>query len=268
MNKRKNNYLEIYNEINDNQIVQEDVDAIISQLELICSLVPLDKFDIAEVMDVLFLLKKHNQLQKVNEESLQLLAKILGNDERKFDNDDVLYFHSYLRYLLVPSNYNHCEKEYNLCQFLAEFDIFVNLILENISENDLVLLKKYNNELYEIIIRYKAIIEKYRGNGSLDNVGITNAMIIDNTLTHLATILYFYSSEFQYKYDLLTSLFEKIINDLPGYLYQCYTYGIYQDRFGMIFNPENVLNEYVLCKKLLEDEINPPIKIYRKKGEF
>ena len=57
----------------------------------------------------------------------------------------------------------------------------------------------------------------------------------------------------------------KIVSDYAEYMFNCYTYGIYQDRINMIFNPENVINEFIICKDMLDKEFNPPIKVMNKK---
>lgn len=79
-------------------------------------------------------------------------------------------------------------------------------------------------------------------------------MIINSTLSHLTTILYFCLDKYDYQYDLLEKVFQNIMNNYQEYLFDCRNYGIYTDSVDLVFNPQNVYNEYVICKDMLDRE--------------
>lgn len=263
-------YLEIYNKYSEEKICQKDISAIYIKLNEILSRINLDEIEIVETIDALLYFYNNNLLEKINEESLTLLSKILGNEDGQYFSEDTLHFVKYLKNLLIPFDLNHCDYEYNLNYFLGEFDVFFNLIILNLNNEELLLIQNYNPELFEIVLRCKYIIVKYLNNNSVQNGFVTNNFIIDNTMMHLATMLYFSLSEFrndkdEYNYELLEQVFNRLISNFNEYLISCFEYGIYENGIDTIFNPKNIGNEYLICKKMLEQEQRLSIKEYQKR---
>jgi hypothetical protein len=86
-------------------------------------------------------------------------------------------------------------------------------------------------------------------------------MIIDNTLLHLTTLLYLNLDEFDYDYDLLVKVFNKIIDNYIDFAFVCSINEIYKDIDNLNPDNENIINEYLLCKDILKCEFKPAIKV-------
>lgn len=271
MHFNKDSLLVHYNNKRDNKLTQKEISMIFPKIELITSKLDFDDISIFELVDTLFTFKELNILDKINEETINLLSKVLGN-EQGFFREDIPYFCKRMKHMLIPSSLNHCDDENNIVLFLIEFDIMINTIIVNFDQKDYFILNKYNNDLCEVLLRYKNLIEKY--NDSVDKTLISDTIIINTTLSRLITMLYFGLKMYDYNYDLIDKVFDRIIKNYEGYLLDCYEYGIYQDvinrnykdkQSSSLFNLENVLNEYLICKDMLDKEFNPPI-ILRKEG--
>ena len=86
-------------------------------------------------------------------------------------------------------------------------------------------------------------------------------MIIDNTLLHLTTLLYLNLDKFDYNYDLLVKVSNKIIDNYVDFAFVYSINGIYKDIYNLNPDDENIINEYLLCKDILECEFKPTIKV-------
>lgn len=255
-----------------NKITQEELLIILPKIELITGKLDFDEKSIIELIDTLIQFKKLNILETINEETISLLSKSLGNDQGLF-SEDIPYLCKRLKHILIPSHLNHCDDENNMVPFLIEFDMMINTMIVNFNQNDYIILNKYNSDLCEVLIRYKKILEKY--NDGFDETLISDTIIINTSISRLITMLYFGLKMYDYNFDLVYKVFDKIMNNYDDYLLNCYAYGIYQDIIDRniqdkektlsLFNPENVLNEYLICKDMLDKEFNPPI-ILKKEG--
>lgn len=255
--------MKIYNEVSDQKLTFDDTLPILSKFNLIIGRIPMDNIEMVMLIDVLKEFEKDNKLSKITPQSLNLLSKIIGNENNEFHQEDALYIPRRLKHLLLPSYLNKCENEHDLPIFLAEFDILLNLISENLNEDDLKILEKYNNDLKEIIERYKNIINNYQSSDLCKYSGTADIIIVNTTITHLATMLYFGLSNYEYNYDLIEKVSNKIFENYLDFMYECYTKDIYKDIVHMQFISENVLNEYIMCNELLQQEFRPPVKILK-----
>ncbi len=255
--------MKIYNEVSDQKLTFDDTLPILSKFNLIIGKIPMDNIEMVMLIDVLKEFEKDNNLDKITTESLNLLSKIIGNENNEFHQEDALYIPRRLKHLLLPSYLNKCENEYDLPIFLAEFDILLGLMHENMKQSDYELLKKYNSDLNEIIKRYSTIITNYRKSELCKKSGTADIIIVDTTISHLATMLYFGLSNYDYTYDLLNKVTNSIIENYLDFMYYCYTEDVYKDILHMHFNPDNVLKEYTLCNELLQKEFRPPVKVLK-----
>jgi len=253
------NIIDFYNEVSDEKIDVNGIMPIIPMMKLVLEKVEFDDIEMLSLIDTLLEFKKLGVLDKINEESLKLLSRVIGNDSG-FYEEDKSYFCLRLKHLLVPCSLNKCNplnevtKDDELVKYLAEMDIMLNNMAVELNEDDLKLLKKYNEELFNVLICYKDILRKYENIDVEKTNFISDAIIINSTLSHLASMLYFCLDMYEYRYDLMDKVFERIINNYQEYLFDCRNYDIYTDRTNLIFDPSNIYNEYVICKDMLDKE--------------
>ena len=255
MGLEKEELLNKYNALSDKKVDIFDIESIYSKFLLITSIISFDEKETIDLVNILLEFKNNNVLEKINEESMILLSRAMGNIEG-FSLEDSKYFCIRLKHLLMPSSLNRPSSEDlddTVC-YLAEFDIMINNILTEFQKRDYLLLKKYNNELFNIVIEYKKIINEYQSIEVTDTRYVIDDMIIDITFTHLATMLYFMIDECHHDYSLFGKVAHRIIENFQEFLFQCRIYHIFEDTTQMVFNPTNVYNEFAICKDMLEKE--------------
>lgn len=265
-----NNIIKNYNELSDEKIDNDSINPIMPAMELIISKIDFDDIEMLSLIDTLKRFESLGLISKINEESLYLLARVIGNEESFYD-EDKSYFCLRLQHLLIPFNLNKCypeseiTKDAEIVKHLSEMDIMLNNMSLELNDNDFKLLKKYNEELFNILLCYKSIIKQYE-NIDVENTNfISDGIIINSTLSHLATMLYFCLEKYDYQYDLLEKVFKNIMNNYQEYLFDCRNYGIYTDSVDLVFNPQNVYNEYVICKDMLDKEHESSKRLIKEK---
>ena len=246
-------YKEIYHDLLD----YEKLKKVLPTLNFLNKNVNFDEIELLNTIDVLFDFCDNSLLNKINNETITLLIKILGTNNLK---NKILYFPILLKHLLFPYNLNKCNNEFDIIVFLSQFDFFTDLMCINLNKKNLELVKKYNVELYELIKNYKIIIKEYENSQLYKKISLNDKLVINATLSHLKTILYFNLSLFDYKYELMYKVFNNIITNYIGYLYECCQYDIYSDTINLKIDPHNILNEYKLCYDLINQEYNESIK--------
>lgn len=236
------------------------------KLDLILNIMDYDEIDIIDIKDTLEYFNNLNILDKVNNESLNLIKQItFGNKCDCFTDSYTILVNKYLRYLLLPFNYNKCDKDYNLKNYLSEFDIFINLIKDNCNMSDYILISKYNKELYEIVIRFKKISQEIEHMNIFIYAGLKEKMVLNGMISHISTLLYLFIDKFDYNYDLLNAISNDILNNFINLLIICDENKIFQN---LAPTDENeILREYDYCYKIMMDKYNPPIKIKRRSYE-
>ena len=252
--------VDVYNKMTGENISISDISPILPKMNLVMNRIDLDDNEIIDLIDTLLFFNRNKLLDTINDETLDLLSLILGNASNKLYKEDSFYLIENLKLLLLPFNLNNCLDEALLPSFLASFDMFLNKIVL-LNAEDLMILKKYNKELFEVVIRLKYLIEKYADNELLNKLSTLDNMIIDTTLSHLGTVFYFDLASYDYDYDLIIKVFGKIMNEYIDFAYICSINGIYKDITN--FNPdsENIIKEYLLCKNMLEYEYKSPLKV-------
>lgn len=250
-----------YNDKSGSKInIHEDLD-ILAKINLIMDKINLQSDELINLLQTLQLLKKTKLIENVNDESLYLLSRICGNVSG-FSKEDSSYFCIRLKYLLLPYKMNNFSKE-DMMKNLMEFDIMINNIVLELNDMELLIIKKYNEELYNVIMIYKNICNKYQEKCTIDNSSIVDNIIIDTTLSHLVTMFYLCLNMYDYQYDLLEKAFDSIINNYQEYLYRCRVYDIFSDKINLVFNPTNIYNEYAICKEILDKQFIPAVRIIR-----
>ena len=182
--------VDVYNKMNGENISISDIAPILSKMNLVMNRIDLDDNEIIDLIDTLLFFNRNKLLDTINDETLDLLSLILGNASNKLYKEDSFYLIENLKLLLLPFNLNNCLDEALLPSFLASFDMFLNKIVL-LNAEDLMILKKYNKELFEVVIRLKYLIEKYADNELLNKLSTLDNMIIYTTLSHLGTVFYF-----------------------------------------------------------------------------
>ncbi len=247
--------LEIYN--GNNKF--KELEPINDTLKDLFKIVDFDEYIVNDLIETALYFKKLNILNKINNETISLLRQIVfGNKDEIFKNDNSMFLSKYLKYLLLPFNYNYCDKEYNLEYFLGEFDVFINLIIDNCNMEDYINLCKYNNELYEIIGRFYKIKNDLFETNLFIYSSIKEKMILNGMLSHLTTLLYLSINDFDYNYDLLNETFNDILNNIFDLFIVCDDNKLFQD---IIPSDENeIIREYEFCLNLLKHKHENKIK--------
>ncbi len=252
----------IYQKAKKKKLNNVELQDIKEQLELICQIMEYDSFALKDIIETLFELKKLNLLDTVNQESLDLLKQITyGDKNESFNDSETFLINMYLRTLLLPFKYNLCDKEYNIDRFLNELDIFINLLRDNCNVQDYQILDKYNHHLYEILMHFIPLIDSLEESVFFLASGRMDQILLTSTLSHLATLLYLKLDEFEYQYDLLDKTWKDILNNIFDYFNSCYNYGVFQEFIPS--DQDEIIKEYELCLKILQQTYNPPIKIKR-----
>ena len=243
---------EIYNNALSKKNTFKELRDIQKELELICPIIEFDSFVLQDIINTLFDFKKLNILDNVNKESIDLLRQIIyGNKQDTFDNDNNIYFNKYLRNLLLPFDKNKCDKDYNLKDFLSEFDIFINLIRDNCNIEDYQVLYQYNQDLYEIISRFYTIMQDLEETNMFLYGNLKDRMLLNGIVSHLATLLYLSLDQYDYQYDLLGDTFEEIRNVIIDFMMICDEIKIFQD--VMPIDDKEILREYEYALSLLKN---------------
>ena len=129
--------------------------------------------------------------------------------------------------------------------FLSEFEIYMELVRQSLNEKELCILGKYNNELKEIIIKYKEVVKIYKEYNC-------NDIMLSYIISHLASMLYFNLDRYNHDYNLIVEVFERIINNHQDFVNYCYQEKIDKNFNINSFNIEDTKNEYIISNKMLE----------------
>ena len=233
------------------------------KLDLIRKRVYLNKENEEKIKRVLIELYNKNILNKVNDEILDLIGKILDNEDNIINEDDLDYFSILLRTILLPFNKNKVEKKSDLPAFLKEFDKLINIMSISLQEVDLKILGKYNDELANVIRKFQEIIDIFEFSDLCRYGNISDNKIITSTLSHLAVILYLSLDNYDYEYDLLERVFVNIISNYTEFLYDTRASLYFVEDNKLEINNYQILKDFTLCTNLLRREFCPPVKILK-----
>ena len=161
-----------------------------------------------------------------------------------------------MNYLLVPTSSLSLGDD--ISYSLGEMDIFINLIRENLGVEKYLILKKYNNDLYEIVNRYYFLMESYYRSNLYQYGNLYEKNLIITIFNHIATISYLSLDKMDYNYDLMSEVCNKIMNNYTDFLMVC---EIEKINCCDVINDETLLKEYRLCGYYIYDEIKRKKKL-------
>ena len=116
----KKSIIDIYNEISDEKLDEQELLSILPKLYLILNKITLDNVEIVQVIDVLKEFKNLNKLDSINPETIDLIIKIAIIDD--FALEGTLYFSLILKYTLLPFNKSIYQENYDSLFLISEFE--------------------------------------------------------------------------------------------------------------------------------------------------
>lgn len=235
--------INIYNLISNEELKKEDLVKILPKLYLILNKVELDEIEIVCVIDTLKELEKNEVIDRVTVEIIDLINKILKNDEIILEG--TVYFSEILRHTILPFNKNICSKEYNLMLFLSEFEIYIELISQKLKKKELEILDKYNHELTETVKEYKKVENIYKRI-------VYNDVMLSSMISHFASMLYFNLEEYDYEYGLIEEVFKRIVSNYQEFIDYCCSMGIHRNYTRIQNDISNIELEYIIGNEMLK----------------
>ncbi len=248
----------IYKEVCDEDVF--DIDEIVDKVNLLVKYFNFDDVEIMMLIDTLIEFKNFNQLDKICDESINLFIKSIGFTE---ECNELNYIPMLLKHFLLPYNMDKCENECYMSMFLCNFDFLTDTMITQLNDDDYEKLKNYNEELNDLLQVYKKIIKEYEESDFYKYSGVNDKLFINNILSHLKTMLYLNLEYFNYDYNLLDKVFNRIINDYDDFSFEYQVYSQYVDSLEK-GDLKVILNEYNICFNMLKREYNPPIVIKRR----
>ena len=268
MEYTKEELRDIYDNARVNINIKNELNDIKEPLFLICKRIVFNEVELNNIIETLLLLQKEHMLYKVNEITLGIVNIICVEKQDEFINsDNIDYYNGILRNFLLPFSNNYCDYEHNLTSFLANFDMFFTLVINNCTEKDIAIIDEYNDVLSNVIRQYKRCMEEYTNSTLFKKSSTTAKIIMYYVLSHMATIFYLTINRYDFEYDILYNAFQNIINNYSGFLCQCIEENLksHFETCGEDFN--DIMSDYRFCERILEQTFNPPLKIrkYRKR---
>ncbi len=117
-----------------------------------------------------------------------------------------------------------------------------------LNDEDLELLGKYNNELKEVVVRYKEVRKIYDNNVKKD-------IILSYFISHFATMVYFNLDTYEYDYDLIIEVVGNILYNNDAYLKfidYCCAYGIHKNYTRIPNDLTGIELEYVISNDMIK----------------
>lgn len=231
----KKRIINIYNEISEEKIYESKLNEIQRELEIILSNVKLDIPEIIELIDVLFEFNELGEKDKINNESVCLVDKIIKKDDFL---DSTCYFPLYLKHILLPYNINKCKSEYDLLMFIGEFEHIQTILSEDLND-DLKILDKYNPELCQLIYKYHACKKRFKDN------------LFQTIFSHIASLFYFKLDNYDKDFELLEDITNSFINSYNDYINYFSEVNIVNNINS--FNPDSEIlkKEYEISEKIM-----------------
>ncbi len=236
--------VELYNRVSNEKIDNDKLNNIMFYLKLIDDKFELDIVRIIEIIDVLFEFNKNNLLHLINNESIDLLMKIVNKDDVIVD--ETIYLPILLKHFLFPYSLNKCQNDYDLYDnFLAEFENMLESIDKSFTINDLETLTKYNSELKDLIISYRNCFNIYR-----EKIG--NDLILHTFLSHIIGIYYFKQDAYERKDEILEEITYLLSDNYQDLINYCINEGIIDNFSNLELDSIKLKKEYLCSNSILE----------------
>ena len=237
-------------------------DELISQLELIIKHKEIDLKDLENLIETLTLFQKAGISKTINQETITLIIKLLDN-EKYFDKSDYKILPLVLKIILFPQSLVSYKQE-KLGDYLLSLENIMNWMIINLDEQDLIVIDKYNHDLFNILSKYQSLLNEYEESAIHIYEDLSMVKIITTALSHLVLLLYLNISEYDHNYDLLENVFCRIIENYYDFLFDCHTNNYFMTDYNEENLREDIIRDFMLCKRLLDKEFCPPIKSYKK----
>ena len=236
-------FLKIYNEISEKKLDSKEFITIFPKFSLILNNFTLDIFEMIKLTDVLLEFKNNNQLDKINNETIELIKKITNS--KLYNLEGSLYLPILIKHMLLSFDINKCEKEYDTILHISKFETLLELITMRFQKKDYDLLQKYNSELSELVLQYKKNIDLYK-------TKIKGEIILSMMISHLYSIFYFNQLEYDNDYNKLDLMVNNLINNYQQFINYCYNEGIIDNFSKIMLEPDEIKKEYSVSKKMLD----------------
>ena len=241
--KTISDFLNIYSNISEKKITQQEFIDIFPKFALIINYFSLDVIEMIELVDTLVEFKNCHQIAKINEKTVILLKKTTNN---KFYNlEKTLYISRLLKHLLLPFNINKCKEEYDTFLHISTFETLLDLIVNVFNKEDYNLLQTYNYELSEISLQYKKNRELYKKK-------INDEIILYTLMSHIYAIYYFNQEQYGNDYSNLNLLINNTIDNYQQLINYCYAEGISDNFKKIILEKKEIYKEYEVCRKIID----------------
>lgn len=236
-------FLNVYNEISEKKLDSKEFITIFPKFSLILNNFTLDIFEMIKLTDVLLEFKNNNQLDKINNETIELIKKITNS--KLYNLEGSLYLPILIKHMLISFDINKCEKEYDTILHISKFETLLELITMRFQKKDYDLLQKYNSELSELVLQYKKNIDLYK-------TKIKGEIILSMMISHLYSIFYFNQLEYDNDYNKLDLMVNNLINNYQQFINYCYNEGIIDNFSKIMLEPDEIKKEYSVSKKMLD----------------
>ena len=236
-------FLNVYNEISEKKLDSKEFITIFPKFSLILNNFTLDIFEMIKLTDVLLEFKNNNQLDKINNETIELIKKITNS--KLYNLEGSLYLPILIKHMLISFDINKCEKEYDTILHISKFETLLELITMRFQKKDYDLLQKYNSELSELVLQYKKNIDLYK-------TKIKGEIILSMMISHLYSIFYFNQLEYDSDYNKLDLMVNNLINNYQQFINYCYNEGIIDNFSKIMLEPDEIKKEYSVSKKMLD----------------
>ena len=112
-------FLNLYNEISEKKLSSQEFITIFPKFSLILNNFSLDILEMIKLTDVLLEFKNNNQLDKINNETIELIKKITNS--KLYNLEGSLYLSILIKHMLISFDINKCEKEYDTILHISRF---------------------------------------------------------------------------------------------------------------------------------------------------
>ena len=256
----------IYDNAQNNINTFKELNEIINPLNLVLKNMVYDNKIVNEIIKMLFYFHKTGNLYKINEITVNLAKKVCyGKKVEKIDKSNVDYYYMIIKNLLLPYSINYCNEESRLPIFFSNFDLLWKLILDNCNVRNLEAINDYNPHLLEIVNVYTKCLDEYKHSELFNNSNTLTHLMMDMTLTHMATIFYLTIDKYDYNYEILYETYLRIYNNFYDYLIACKNIDFDKHSFSLDEEYEEIISDYKFCEELLKQTFNPPVVIKKYK---